>query len=282
MIEDNVLRGMRQYDGAGSRPHIGWSQPEEAQPGMTTIACYSNKGGVGKTAAAVNLAHAWAQSGARTLLCDLDPQGASSFYFGAEPTGKFAGERFFKDVERFTREIRRSNHANLDILPAHTGFRDFDVFLSRMTNSGSRLKKALKAVGGDYDMIVLDCPPNVSTLSGNVFRAAKRIVVPVIPTTLSERSFDQLVDLFRDNDLNTGKLMPFFSMVEARKRLHRDTMDRMRETYRKLFLDTVIPASADVERMGVKHAPVAAFAPNRPAGRAYRALWAEIDTRLGR
>lgn len=67
---------------------------------MKIIACYSNKGGVGKTAAAVNLAYACAANGRRTLLCDLDPQGASGFYFRVKPSKKLKEERFFKDVVR--------------------------------------------------------------------------------------------------------------------------------------------------------------------------------------
>lgn len=67
---------------------------------MKILACYSNKGGVGKTAAAVNLAYAFAASGKRTLLCDLDPQGASSFYFRVKPSKKLSDAAFFKDVER--------------------------------------------------------------------------------------------------------------------------------------------------------------------------------------
>lgn len=161
---------------------------------MKIIACYSNKGGVGKTATSVNLAYAFAASGKRVLLCDLDPQGASSFYFRVKPSKKLTEANFFEDVEKFTKAIRGSDYDNLDILPANMSFRDFDIFLSRMKDSRSRLKKALAAVKGDYDVILLDCPPNISALSENVFRAADAVLVPVIPTTLSQRTFEQLVD----------------------------------------------------------------------------------------
>ncbi len=111
---------------------------------MKVIACYSNKGGVGKTATSVNLAYAFAAAGKRILLCDLDPQGASSFYFRVKPSKKLTEASFFEDVEKFTKAIRGSDYDNLDVLPANMGFRDFDVLLSRMRDSRSRLKKALK------------------------------------------------------------------------------------------------------------------------------------------
>lgn len=139
---------------------------------MKVIACYSKKGGVGKTAAAVNLSCAQAANGKRTLLCDLDPQGASSFCFRVKPFKKLTETRFFEDVAKFTQAIRGSDYDNLDIRPANQSFRDFDVFLSRICDPRPRLKKALKAVASDYDILVFDCPPSISTLSENVFHAA--------------------------------------------------------------------------------------------------------------
>ena len=247
---------------------------------MKIIACYSNKGGVGKTATSVNLAHAFARHGARVLLCDLDPQAASGFYFRVKPSKKLKEARFFKDVERFTKAIRGSDFDNLDILPANLTFRDFDIFLSRMKSSRSRLKKALKSVKGDYDIILLDCPPNISTLSENVFRAADAIVVPVVPTTLSERTFEQLIEFFRAEKLPRKKLLPFFSMVEQRKKLHAETEDRMRTAHRKRFLTTTVPFASDIEKMGIHRAPVATYAPKSNAAKAYDALWREVNTRI--
>lgn len=247
---------------------------------MKIIACYSNKGGVGKTATSVNLAYSFARAGFRTLLCDLDPQGASSYYFRVKPSKKLTDERFFSDVERFTKAIRGSDFDELDILPSNMTYRDFDVFLSRMKNSRSRLKKALKAVGGDYDVILLDCPPNISTLSENVFKAADQIVVPVIPTTLSERTFDQLVEFFKDGKIPRKKLVPFFSMVQKQKSLHADTMERMRKDHGKMFLRATIPFSTDVEKMGVHRAPVGIFARTKGAGKAYDAMFGELQGRI--
>lgn len=248
---------------------------------MKIIACYSNKGGVGKTATAVNLAYAFAVAGQRTLLCDLDPQGASSYYFRVKPSKKLTEAKFFTDVEKFTKAIRGSDYDNLDILPANMTFRDFDVFLARMRNSRSRLKKALKGVKNDYDVVLLDCPPNISTLSENVFRSADGIVVPVIPTTLSQRTFEQLEEFFRANDLPLKKLHGFFSMVQAVKSLHGETVDEMKKAHKKRLMKAQIPFASEVERMGVHRAPVMATSPKSAAAQSYQALHDEVMGRIG-
>jgi len=247
---------------------------------MKIIACYSNKGGVGKTAAAVNLAYMMAAAGKRVLLCDMDPQGASGFYFRVKPSKKLTDTSFFKDVKKFTDAIRGSDYENLDILPANMDFREFDIFLSRMRNSRSRLKKALQAVEKEYDIIVLDCPPSISVLSENIFRSADLILVPVIPTTLSQRTFEQLVAFFKDNELQTRKLHGFFSMVQKIKKLHAETMDSMNTAHKKRFLKTHIPFSSDIERMGIHRAPAIATTPHSAASRAYQALGEEIGKKL--
>lgn len=242
---------------------------------MRVISCYSMKGGVGKTATSVNLAYWAAQTGIRTLLIDLDPQGASSFYYRVRPTNKKLGKRFFKAYEDFVGQIKASDFANLDIIPAHLSFRNFDTILSLVKKRKDRLRKVLKGLRKHYTLVVLDCPPSISHLSEAVFTASDLVVVPVIPTTLSERTFEQLQGFFARYDYNWEHVVPFFSMVEAKKALHKNTMKNLRVRHPQ-FLKSIIPYSVDIESMGEHRAPVDTYARRRPANKAYHQLWQEL------
>lgn len=247
---------------------------------MKVLACYSIKGGVGKTAAAVNLAYLAAQESYRVLLCDLDPQGASSFYFRVRPKEqKLALKRLLEKRGRLLANIRESDHTCLDLLPAHAAYRRFDVLLHAMKKSRERLARLLGKLSEDYDLVILDCPPNLTLLAENAFAAADRIIVPVVPTTLSERTLAQLFEFFAEQDLPRRKLLPFFSMVEYRKRLHQETMERLRGEYKR-FLRSEIPYCAEVERMGEERQPVPAFAPRSVGTQAFAGLWEESRQRL--
>lgn len=242
---------------------------------MRTIACYSMKGGVGKTATAVNIAYWAAKTGIKTLLIDLDPQGASSFYFRVKPSKKNWGKRFFDAYKELLGQVKASDYENLEIIPAHMTFRKFDVVLASLKKRKERLRKILKGLSKEYQLIVLDCPPSIGDLSEAVFNAADHIFVPVIPTTLSQRTYGQLNQFFKAHDYPNKKLIPFFSMVQNQKALHKKTMDDMRAEY-KNFLDTVVPFSVDIENMGEQRAPVDVYARSRPANKAYFELWKEI------
>jgi len=243
---------------------------------VNVIASYSIKGGVGKTALSVNLAYALSQAGRRTLLVDLDPQCAAAFYFRVQPAGKIRLKKNAHGLaDRLRRNIRESNYPGLDILPSNLAYRNFDIALDRMKRSRRQLKQLLLQLADDYDHIVLDSPPNITLLSENIFRCADLVLVPVIPTTLSLRTLEQLNDFFEGKKLSTARIVPFFSMVQSRNRLHRDTMEALRESCPTL-LKTIIPLSVDIERMGLHREPVLAYAPPRSAANAYRELCREI------
>ena len=243
---------------------------------MKVFSSYSIKGGVGKTALSVNLAYALQQEEHRTLLVDLDPQGASAFYFRVGPAEKFKAkkERWLMG-DRLRRNIRESDFPGLDILPSNLAYRNFDLMLDRMEKSKKQLRRILRTLQNDYDYIVLDCPPGLTLLSENVFRASDLIIVPVIPTMLSKRTFVQLHEFLRQRDYPESRIVPFFSMVQKRNRIHRDTMEAMTEGHPE-FLKTVIPFTVEIEKMGLYRRPVLTYARPQSAAHAYRELCAEI------
>ncbi|EAT17158.1 ParA family protein [Desulfuromonas acetoxidans] len=247
---------------------------------MKTVACYSIKGGVGKTASAVNFSYWSAHQGHRTLLIDLDAQGASSFYFRVRnPSKKNWAKRFFKTYEQLLDQIKQSDFNQLDILPAHHSFRHFDTLLAEHGGKTNRLRKVLKGLAVHYDVVIFDCPPSISLLAENIFAAADLISVPMIPTTLSQRTFGQLLDFFDQQGYSQDRIRPFFTLADGRKQLHRDTAATLRKAY-PLFLEQAIPHSTYVEKMGLHQAPIDLFAHNSQANRCYQALWQEIASAL--
>ncbi len=239
---------------------------------MKIIAIYSSKGGVGKTAAAVNLSYDSAQSGKKTLLCDMDPQGAAGYYYRIRPKNSFNRKQFLKgDLEPF---IRGTDFDNLDLLPAHFSFRNLDIALDDRGGSVKDLKKIFGRLKEEYDVLILDCPPNITLLSENIIMAADLVVTPVIPTTLSILSFAQLIKLADKLELDRKKLAAFFSMVDKRKKMHTDIHAKFGK--KKAFMVSEIPYLADVEKMGVHRQPVAVSAPTSAAAIAYKHLWQEV------
>lgn len=247
---------------------------------MKVVACYNIKGGVGKTAAAVNLAYVAAREGARVLVVDLDPQGAATFYFRVKPKLKGGGKGLVSGKRDIDGSIKATDHDRLDLVPADFSFRNLDLVLDAEKKSKKRLARLLKPLADDYDVVILDCPPSVSLVSEAVFHAADALVVPLIPTTLSLRTYEQLGTFRQEEKLDGLRLMPFFSMVDRRKRLHRQVVDQFPDDHPEAITVSV-PYSSMVERMGTERAPLAAFAPSSPPAAAYESLWAEITRRLG-
>jgi len=235
---------------------------------LKVIATYNIKGGVGKTATAVNLAWLAAREGAPTLVWDLDPQGAASYYFRIRPRIKGGGKRLIQGKRDLDDFIRGTDYELLDLLPADFSYRKMDLYLEHSKNPIRQLRKLLKPFKNEYYYVFLDCPPSISLVSENIFEATDTVLVPTIPTKF-----------FRQHDLDAVKILPFFSMVDRRKKMHRTIVDTPPE-YMKNLLQTAIPYDSKVEHMGINRTPLAEFAPNCRTARCYEALWADIKQRI--
>jgi chromosome partitioning protein len=245
------------------------------------LAMYSIKGGVGKTTAAVNLAYLSALGGARTLVWDLDPQGAATFLFRIKPRVKGGGSALVRGQSPVDRLIRGTDFDRLDLLPADPSYRYMDLHLDRTKHPTRRLHGVLAPLGSDYDCIILDCPPSLSLVSESVFEAASAVLVPMIPAPLPARTLDQLERfLVSRNDAGADrkrdpKVLAFFSMVDRRRQLHERIIEELIRV-RPGVLMTEIPASTVFEQMGVRRSPVEVFAAGSRAAASYRALWQEV------
>lgn len=154
-----------------------------------------------------------------------------------------------------------------------------DLLLEDAKNPQRRLHKLLKPLAEDYDYVFLDCPPSISLVSENVFHAADALLIPVIPTPLSNRTLAQLLSFHREQGIDAIALFPFFSMVDRRKALHRELVDTP-SVSEVPMLQSLIPYSSEVEKMGTRLAPLPAYAPRSKAGQAFSALWDEVRARL--
>lgn len=246
---------------------------------MSIIAVYSIKGGVGKTAAAVNLAYLSAADGNKTLICDLDPQGASTYYFRVRPKVDKGVTTLIKGRKHIDRSIKGTDYEGLDLLPADFSFRNLDIAFDHKKRSKQRLEEALAPLTEEYDHIVLDCPPNLTLLSENIFCAADVILNPIIPTSLSQLTYQKLLAFFKKEELDASKILPFFSMVENRKKLHREIRTQM-ATESDAILASHIPYLSEIEQMGHYREPVMCYKPRSIGARAWLMLWQEVKEHL--
>lgn len=235
---------------------------------MATIAIYSLKGGVGKTTLAVNLAWASATlSSRRTLLWDLDPQAASTFLLSDRKAKDVAQAVFTKDVEP-SKLVRQTAFPRLDLIGADASLRGLDILFHEIDKK-KLLSKLLTSLRKDYDRILLDCPPGLTETSDQVMRAADLIVVPVIPSPLSERALEGVIERLG----NKAPVMPVHAMVDRRRTLHADALARHPDW-------PVVPMASVVEQMAARRAPVGSFSGRSAAAQAFAQVWQAIEKRL--
>ena len=242
---------------------------------MKVISFYNIKGGVGKTTFAVNVAYEAARTGRRTLLWDLDPQGSSSYILRTKPHIKGELSQVVFGKNSLGKSIKETQWPLLDIMPSDFDLRHLSSWLEEEKRQSSRLSKYMKAFGHEYDLVIVDCPPEASTVSENVVNFSDLIVVPVIPNPLSINTFEALLRFAGEIADKKTRLFAVFNLVDRRKQLHKQLLEKYLN-HDPRFLKNYVPASSAIEQMTSLRAPLAAYSSRSTSTMAFSDLTEEI------
>lgn len=242
---------------------------------MAVIAVYSVKGGVGKTTIAANLAWCSAAiSRRRTLLWDLDPSGGAAFLFGLDTNDADRAARLFAGKGDPAKAIQHSNYERLDILPADESLRGLEYQLLAL-GKRRRLNKIAEGLSHQYERIILDCPPVLNEVSGQVIRAADLVIVPLPASPLSMRALKLIQDDLAANHKKHPPILPVISMFDARRKLHKDVREQWPDW-------PVIPMASLIEQMADRKIPAGALAPASPQAQSFARLWTAVERKLAK
>ena len=209
------------------------------------------------------------------MLWDLDPQGAATFLFRVEPKVKGGGSKLIRGKREPLAVMKGTDVEGLDLLPADFSYRHLDIQLDKHKKPLQGLARVLGQLEDGYDLAILDCAPSISLVSESVFAAADLLLVPLVPSTLSVRTLEQLRDVPGRGREPVPEVLPFFSMVDRRKNLHKELVATLPGV-----AAAAIPNASQVELMGLRRAPLVITAPRNPAALAYVALWEELRAAL--
>ena len=242
---------------------------------LKTLAFYNIKGGVGKTTSAVNIAYLAAQADLRTILWDLDAQSCASWYLGVDDQTDHKIMRVFKNKTPIGKLRISSAYPKLEVIPADLGLRKLELLLDRPDN-----RKVLQNLTGHLSennrLLMFDCSPAYNRLSEAIFTCSDILLIPLVPSPLSLRAYEQLRDLLASKKAwRHLELFPFFTMVDRRRSVHKEFIQQAK----KLIGDPnpiIIPYASDLERMGIHRKPVTQFAASSPAAAAYQQMWQRL------
>lgn len=249
----------------------------------TVYAIANQKGGVGKTTTAVNVAACIAEAGYATLLIDIDPQANATVGLGLPKDAEPSIYDVLRGDAGAREAVVETEIANLSVLPSHPDLAAANVELPRTPGSEQRLREELAAVREDYAYVLLDCPPSLGPLTVNALVAADRVIVPVQTEYYALEGLAGLLDTLGliQRELNprlavAGMLL---TMHDGRTRLARDVEREVREHFPQLVFDTVIPRNVRIGEAPSFGRPVIHHDPHSSGAEAYFELAKEVAAR---
>jgi chromosome partitioning protein len=254
---------------------------------LKTIPVINNKGGVGKTTTAVNLAAGLADRGRRVLLVDLDSQGSASVSLGVSQqdlTPSTAEVLFGKTpIEEV---IRTTDRNGVDLVTGSLELANADVRLKNGRNGQYRLREVLSEVEDDYQTIIVDCAPSTSILSVNALVAADAFIVPVSPSYLALEGIVSLGETVRRVRQGIGEAAPILgvllTMVDRNQKEVPDAIRQVRDHYGGKVFDTEIRKSPKLEEAPSRGMDIFQYAPDSPGAEDYSRIVDEVEERLHR
>ena len=250
-----------------------------------TVAIANQKGGVGKTTTAINLAAALAENGENVLLIDLDPQGNASTGLGIpqERRSRSVYELLFGEAPLLDVAVE-TQIRGLSIVPANADLSSADIDMAAQANRSQLLRTALQASGaGDYDYVLIDCPPALGLLTVNALVAADSVLVPLQSEFFALEGLSQLMLTVRqvregpNPDLRIEGIL--LTMFDARNNLSLQVERDARENLGGLVLQTVVPRTVRLSEAPSHAKPVLTYDPASKGSAAYRALALELGHR---
>jgi chromosome partitioning protein len=251
------------------------------------IAVANQKGGVGKTTTAVNVAACLAAAGKRVLLFDSDPQANATSGLGLEKIegasayGPLLGEGALSD------KIQKTAFERLSIIPSELDLCGAELELGRMENHLHRIRLALEPIrhASDFDLVLLDCAPSLGMLTLNAFAAADRLLVPLQCEYYALEGISMIhrvVGQLRDNGVNPGLdlLGVVMTMFDGRTRLSAQVVEEVRKHFGAAVFDTVIPRTTRLAEAPSHGKPIIYYDKYSAGASAYEVLTQEILHRL--
>ncbi|CAK8053453.1 ParA family protein [Eupransor demetentiae] len=248
------------------------------------IALANQKGGVGKTTTSINLGAALAQAGKRVLLVDIDPQGNATSGLGVDKSTLKSDVYDVLIQEATVRDVVVATD-NMDLVPATIQLSDSEVQLVNIPEREYRLKKALEAVQGEYDYILIDNPPSLGLLTINSFTAANSVLIPVQTEFYALEGLGQLintVELVRQQfnpELEIGGIL--LTMYDGRTNLAKQVSQEVRSYFKDRVYQTVIPRTVRLSEAPSYGQAIIDFDPRSLGARVYTELAQEVLKQYG-